>query len=175
MKEEQVRTSFQSGNALFERNWPYAWPLHQEEGSKVRGAVGIAPLPHAPHAQSAATLGGWHIGISRFSDNKEHSWKLVNYITSAAVQKKCALTLGWNPGRRDVYDDPAILKKLPHFLELKKVFANAVPRPSVPYYSQVSEILQRFCNRALSGKITPENALEQAERETRKLIERYTQ
>ena len=39
MKEEEVRLFFQSGNALFERNWPYAWPLHEAQGSPVRGVT----------------------------------------------------------------------------------------------------------------------------------------
>ncbi|MGB3399650.1 MAG: extracellular solute-binding protein, partial [Candidatus Deferrimicrobiaceae bacterium] len=45
MKEEEVRRFFQSGNALFERNWPYAFALHEEEGSAVRGKIAIAPVP----------------------------------------------------------------------------------------------------------------------------------
>jgi multiple sugar transport system substrate-binding protein len=32
MKEEEVRSFFEGGNAVFERNWPYAWGLHQAEG-----------------------------------------------------------------------------------------------------------------------------------------------
>ena len=40
MTEEEVRRYFQQGNALFERNWPYAWALHEAEGSAVRGKVG---------------------------------------------------------------------------------------------------------------------------------------
>jgi len=37
MKEKETRAFFQEGNALFERNWPYAWTLHQAPGSKVKG------------------------------------------------------------------------------------------------------------------------------------------
>ncbi len=31
MKEKEARHFFLSGNTLFERNWPYAWALHQSE------------------------------------------------------------------------------------------------------------------------------------------------
>ena len=36
MQEEEVRTFFQSGNAMYERNWPYAWTLHQSDDSPVK-------------------------------------------------------------------------------------------------------------------------------------------
>jgi len=173
MKEEEVRTFFQKGNALFERNWPYAWALHQKENSSVRGKVGIAPLPHFPSGESVSTLGGWHAGVSAFSDKKEDAWQFVEYITSAEVQKQLALKLGWNPGRRDVYTDSTIIAELPHFTELKTVFEHAQPRPLVPYYTQISEVLQRHLNSALAGKTTAEKALEAAEDEAQAIVTRY--
>ena len=98
----RVRQYFQQGNALFERNWPYAWMLHQAADSPVRGKVGIAPLPHFVPGESASTLGGWHIGISRFSTAKEDAWQLVKFVMSFEIQKRAALELGWNPGRKEV-------------------------------------------------------------------------
>jgi trehalose/maltose transport system substrate-binding protein len=43
--EEESRGVFQSGNAVFMRNWPYAWALAQAEDSPIRGKVGTAALP----------------------------------------------------------------------------------------------------------------------------------
>ncbi len=57
MKEEEVKIFFQQGNALFERNWPYAYALHQSEDSKIKGKVGIAPLPSFQGGRSVATEG----------------------------------------------------------------------------------------------------------------------
>ncbi len=99
MKEEEVRMFFQQGKALFERNWPYAWSLHQRDESPVAGKIGIAPLPHFDDGHSVSTLGGWHIGISKFSDARPEAWNLVEYIVSYETQKKLTLNLGWNPGR----------------------------------------------------------------------------
>lgn len=44
--EEEVRGVFQAGQAVFMRNWPYAWALLQGADSPVRGRVGVALLPH---------------------------------------------------------------------------------------------------------------------------------
>lgn len=173
MKEEEVRAFFGGGRAAFERNWPYAWALHQEEGSPVRGRVGIAPLPAFPGGESASTLGGWHVGISAFTDLPKESRRLVEYILSFPVQKRLALRLGWNPGRTDVYRDPEVLAAAPHLAELREVFQNTLPRPALPYYTLFSEILQRYLNRALSGRIEPAAALAAAEREAGKIVDRY--
>src|SRR3712207_8995832 len=43
--EEETLKIFQSGDAVFMRNWPSAWPLVNAEDSRVRGMVGIAVLP----------------------------------------------------------------------------------------------------------------------------------
>jgi multiple sugar transport system substrate-binding protein len=173
MKEEEVRMFFQKGNALFERNWPYAWQLHQAEDSPVKGTVGIAPLPHFEGGESASTLGGWHLGISRFSDRKDEAWRLVDYLTSKVVQKKVVLELGWNPGRRDVYSDPEVLETFPHFEKLEEVFQNAVARLNVPYYSYLSQTFQNHLNAALAGRVSPEKALAESEEQMQATVERY--
>ncbi|NIO16941.1 MAG: extracellular solute-binding protein [Deltaproteobacteria bacterium] len=173
MKEEEVRSFFQMGNAAFQRNWPYAWAIHQEKGSFVRGRVGIAPLPHFESGSSVSTLGGWHIGISTFSDAKQEARRLVQYILSYETQKNLVSGLGWNSGRRDIYEDEEILAKFPHYRELRGVLERALPRPTVPYYSQLSAVIQRHLNAAIAGKMEPRKALVEAERESRMVIERY--
>lgn len=173
MKEEETRTFFQQGKALFCRNWPYAWALFQGEESKVRDRVGIASLPHFPSAASVSTLGGWHIGVSRYSEVKPESFALVKFVTSITTQKRLAIELGWNPGRTDVYSDSDVLEKSPHLAALREVFENAEARPGLPYYSQISEVLQQNINAALSGTISIQEALTKSEEEAQKVMQSY--
>lgn len=173
MKEEQARILFQRGDALYERNWPYAWSLHQSPESKVRKKIGIAPFPGMNRHDSVSTLGGWHIGISRFSDMKREARELVKYVVSAQGQKKMLLRLGWNPGRQDLYHDPEVLAQMPHLRDLQTIFQKSRPRPAVPYYPQLSEILQRRIHGAIANRASPEEALRQAEEEIAALVGRY--
>jgi len=174
MREEQARTYFQEGQALFERNWPYAWKLHQADGSRVKGRVDIAPLPAPATGKSMSTLGGWHIGVSRFSDAKENSLKFVKYVASYEGQKKMILRLGWNPGRRDLYEDQDLLREMPFLKKLAVIFLNARSRPVIPYYTQVSDVSQRWINAVLADRVEPHKALQNAEEEIAALLERYT-
>lgn len=173
MKEEEVRSTFQSGNALFERNWPYAWGLHQTEDSPVRDRVGIGLLPRFEGGRHVAALGGWHAGVSRSSDAKSAAWQLVKFMVSREAQTGFALELGWNPARRDLYDSEEIAEAAPHLVELKAVFENAAARPNVPYYSLISRVLQQRVNAALSGSLSPEEALDTAQEEALEVVQRY--
>jgi multiple sugar transport system substrate-binding protein len=173
MKEDEVRLMFENGNALFERNWPYAWALHNADDSRVKGAFGIAPLPHVEGHQSASTLGGWHVAVSRFSDRKEDAVRFLTYITSREVQKELAMALGWNPGRPDVYADEELHEKYGALASLRGIFEHAVPRPTVPYYSEISLVLQRHLNAALAGRTEVKQALEEAQKEIEAIVERY--
>ena len=173
MKEEETRLTFENGNAMYERNWPYAWGLHNREGSALAGKVGVALLPRAADGQHAATLGGWHVGISEYSDSKNEALMLLKFILSYDTQKKLALDLGWNPGRSDLYNDPEIRERIPHLDVLRGSFENAVARPTNPFYTQISEVLQKYLNAILSGESKPERALAKAQKEIAEILHRY--
>ncbi len=173
MKEEEVRRAFQRGDALFERNWTYAMKLAQVNDSPVKGKTGLTVLPHFKGNQSVATLGGWHIGISRFSDEKEKAWKFIQFVSSYEVQKSLILNVGWNPARKDVYNDKEVAAKLPTVKILYDALQNTVARPTLPYYSQVSDIIQRYVNDCLSGKIKPGEALRKMQSEINELVKIY--
>jgi multiple sugar transport system substrate-binding protein len=173
MREEEVRLFFQKGNALFERNWSYAWKLHTIKNSPVRDSIKVTLLPKFKRGRSASTLGGWHIGISKYSNLKEDAWKFVKYVTSFSTQKRLIMDLGWSPARSDIYDDAEVYKKIPHIKILKAALENVIARPNMPYYPNISEIIQRYVNSALSNKLTPQEALRRAQREIDKIMNMY--
>ena len=173
MREEEVRTYFQEGNALYERNWPYAWSLHQAKNSRFRGKTGVAPVPGPRQATSVSTLGGFHIGVSAFSDVKGAAKEFVRFVTSFGSQKEMVLSLGWNPGRQDLYREEGVLRKVPHLRKLMQVFQRSRPRPLVPYYSQISAVAQKHINAVLADKVPAQEALAAADKEIEALLSRY--
>jgi len=150
-QEPESLALFTEGKAIFHRNWPYAWEVSNDpKRSKVAGKVGIAPLPAFPGQNSVATLGGWQLGISRFSRQPELAWKFTAFMTSPEMQKRIAIYTGRAPARRDLYNDPVILNKLPHFRTLFQTFVQAVPRPRTPVYVPLSNIMQRYFSSAIA-------------------------
>jgi trehalose/maltose transport system substrate-binding protein len=98
--EEESRGVFQSGQAVFMRNWPYAWALANAKDSPVKDKVGVAVLPKGgPDGKHSGTLGGWQLSVSQYSENQEAAIALAKYLTSAEEQKRRALVASFNPTR----------------------------------------------------------------------------
>ena len=149
-EEPESLRVFIQGNAIFLRNWPYAWGIAENPAkSRVAGKVGVAALPHFPNGASAPTLGGWQFALSEFSRKRELAWKFVKYMTSARVQKAFAVDASQSPSRRSVCNDPDVLRKNPHFKKLGEALDKARPRPEIPLYPLYSNILQSFYQRAI--------------------------
>ncbi len=160
--EEETRHIFQNGDAVFMRNWPYAWPLLNSKGSKVAGKVGVEPLPEGtgfPGVHHSATLGGWQLGINKNSEHVADAVKLIKFLLSPEQEAYKAINAGQNPSRLSVYKNPAVIKANPFYQSLWPVFANAEPRPKSPIYAQISEILYDNVNEALTKQLTVDQAV----------------
>ncbi len=152
--EEAARGIFQAGNAAFMRNWPYAWALGQGADSKVKGKIGVAPLPSGG-SRNAATLGGWQLGVSQYSKNQAAAIDLVRYLAGPQEQKIRAIEGAYNPTIQSLYKDKDVLAKNPFFGSLYSVFTSAVARPSGPTkgkYNQVSQAFSSAVSDVLNGK-----------------------
>ncbi|WP_427025638.1 ABC transporter substrate-binding protein [Aureimonas ureilytica] len=170
--EEESRGVWQTGNAVFMRNWPYAYPLGQSDDSPVKGKFDAVPLPAGDSGKSAACLGGWNLAISQFSENKDAAIELVKFLTSAESQKSRALGTARLPTIPALYDDPEIKEKQPLVAKWKEVFENATPRPSAPTKAKYNEVSQQFwtaANKTLAGQGTASANLEDLERQLRRL------
>jgi trehalose/maltose transport system substrate-binding protein len=171
--EEEARGVFQAGNAVFMRNWPYAWSLAQGDDSVIRGKVGVAVLPKGgASGRNAATLGGESLAVSKYSKHPAEAADLVMHMTSASVQKDRALRGSFNPTIGTLYTDPEILKVNPFMGELYGTFTSAIARPTTvtgPRYNQVSNQFWNAAHEVLSGKAKPDEALGRLEQSLNRL------
>jgi len=174
--EEAARGVFQTGNAVFMRNWPYAWALAQGKDSPIRGRVEVAPLPKGgPDGRTAATLGGWSLAVSRYSRQPALAADLVLFLTRADEQRRRAIEASYNPTRPDLYRDQAVLAANPFFGRLLTVFENAVARPSRiagRHYNRVSSALWRATHDILARGADPAERLERLAARLRRVAER---
>ena len=155
-QEEESRGVWQTGNAVFMRNWPYAYALGNGADSKVKGLFDVTTLPSAVAGEkSAATLGGWNLAVSKYTKSPKEATDLVLYLAGAAFQKQNAIVQTHLPTIMSVYDDADVAKAAPIIPNWKNVFLNAVPRPSAPAkvkYNEVSSLFWTAVHDSLSGK-----------------------
>ncbi|HLC42748.1 MAG TPA: ABC transporter substrate-binding protein [Methylomirabilota bacterium] len=168
--EEATRRLFGEGRAIFLRNWPYAWNLFEREGSPVRGKVGVAQLPSFPGYPPAATLGGWQLGVNRYSRHPKAAEALINFLTSPEIQRWMAVKIGYKPSRKALYRDPELLRAQPFIASLYEIFLLARPRPVSPYYLMLSQVMQPEFSAALVGVKSAEQALSDAERQMSRIL-----
>ena len=161
--EEQARRAFESGNATFMRNWPYAYALGRRKGSNVRGDFAVAPLPAFEGGGRAGVLGGHNLVILAYSENPGGALKLIEYLTSPEVMERDAVEYSLAPALAETYEDADVREALPFAAELKQAVEQARPRPVTPLYPQVSEAIYSNVNAALSGNTTPADALRRAD------------
>lgn len=159
LTEEPSRVLFGRGDALFMRNWPYAWRLLEREGSPVRGRVAVSVLPHAEGHAPAATLGGWLLGVNAFTARAAAAEQLVAFLASAPAQRALALAYGYSPPRRSLYRDVALAEAQPFTASLAAVLEAARPRPVTPHYVAWSQTLQAEFSAVLAGTRPPSAAL----------------
>ena len=145
--EEDSRGVWQTGNAAFMRNWPYAYGLGNGDDSAVKGVFDVATLPVGKEGDpSAATLGGWNVAVSKFSLHQDAAISLALYLGGPEAQKIHAMRAGNLPTIMALYDDAEIAAAKPIIPLWKNVFLNAVPRPSAPTLGKYSEVSSKFFN-----------------------------
>ena len=158
-QEEQGRLAFEDGKLLFLRNWPYVYNLAKNDGaSKVKDTFGMATLP-GTSGPGVSSLGGHNTAISVYSKNKATATDFLKFLTTAEQQKLFATQGSLAPVLTALYDDQALVAKLPYLPVLKTSLGSAVPRPVTPFYPAVSKAIQDNAYAAIKGEKPVDTAL----------------
>jgi multiple sugar transport system substrate-binding protein len=172
--EEDCRHAFEQGNAVAMRNWPYAYVIMNEPGSRVAGKFALLPPPHGPGGSSTSAFGGGVLGINAFSRHPRAAWQLLQFLLSPGRIKERSLGLGMLPPLQSLYHDPDLVHAFPFLKDLRQVFWSARPRPNSPLYSLISDILRIHLARALTRQEEPAAALRLAQARILQVLQRFS-
>jgi trehalose/maltose transport system substrate-binding protein len=172
--EEEARNIWQTGNACFMRNWPYAYALGAAPKSTVSGKFDVTVLPKGgADGHHAACLGRWQLMLSGYSKVPDVGADLIRYLSSAELQKKRTILWSVLPTRPALYSDTEVLTKYPWFKIVLDVLNNAVARPSTVTsadYNQLSTAFFQNVNKMLSGGESPQEAVLQVEKVANRIV-----
>jgi trehalose/maltose transport system substrate-binding protein len=136
LDETETLEAWQDGKAVFMRQWA------QNALQEVRGNV--IPLPSGEEG-SHGVIGGWQLGVSKFSRHPKEALEFLTFMTRYDTQYTFA-ERGFLPVRPTLYNDKTLRANYPLFTLLPNVLKTAVSRPStvtLRRYGQVSEAIQK--------------------------------
>ncbi len=171
---DEVAATFAAGRAaqglVYGEN--AAWIATNPDKSQVVGKVGVTLPPVEDGVMADAESGNGYIGyydggafgIPASSKNKEAALLWLQFIGQASVQADWAAA-GSRIVMNATYDDPKITDmdtKVDHYYSLMKdqgkLFAGA---PPYPFHAQVREATAPFFYQAITGELSPSDALDQ--------------
>lgn len=167
---DEVRNALQTNQvAMAIEVWP-AW-IPDLDNSSVSDVVGDIQImsPPAETGQPSPMLGIWQLAIPKDAKNKPEAESFIQFATSAPIQKALALEFGIPPTRQSVYLDEQVVNQYRWYPQQAQALASAKPRPRIQNWAQVESILGDFLQLAMLGQMSPEQALQQAERRINRL------
>jgi multiple sugar transport system substrate-binding protein len=172
LTEEPCRQAFQNGDAIFMRNWPYAYSLgNTASQSKVAGKFDITSMPYGGSSTTGhSCVGGWNMAINAFSKNPDSSWSFIDFMLGATAQKQLAIQASFTPALQSTYNDADVRQKQPLFTKLQPILQNSLPRPVSPVYPDLSNIIQNNIHQALTKAVSPTTALSNLQSQLQALV-----
>ena len=168
---DEVGAHLLQGTAAMSINWP-AWISAFDDAarSKVIGKMEFTTLPGARNP-GRAEIGNWLIAIPRDARNKEAALDFLLWATGAAPMKQSALR-GNPPTRKSLFNDPELVAKFPAYPAQLRSLESSRPRPRTPLWNEIENVFGIYLSKANSGELTAEDALNQANNEIAKILER---
>ncbi|MRH44022.1 extracellular solute-binding protein [Aquibacillus halophilus] len=148
--EGATHTAFETGKAVFSRNWPYAYGRlnDPESGATVPVEnVNVAPLPNG------GSVGGWLLAINAGSENKEGAWEFINFLAGPEGQKIMSTEGGYLPGFNALLEDEEVLNanEMLTMEGFQNALQSTIARPVTSEYSKVSNEIQVAVHKYLSS------------------------
>jgi multiple sugar transport system substrate-binding protein len=160
-QEGQVQEEFTSGHTAFAINFPFVAAVAEEGSGPAKGHVGYIPFPARAGGQPGSALGGEMLAINAKSAHSAAGYKLIEFLTTPAVQIARAKATGDPPSLPSAYT-AALYAKAPVFRQVKVLNGNAQPRPVSPKYLQISTFLQDAFSSVYANSTSASSALSSA-------------
>jgi multiple sugar transport system substrate-binding protein len=138
-QEGEVQQQFDSGYTPFAINYPFVEA--QTMVPAVKGHIGYIAFPAGPGGTPGAALGGEMLSINAKTAHAAAAYKLIEYLTSPAVETARAIATADPPSLPSAYTS-ALYTAAPYFTSVKTLNSDAQARPVSPNYLQVSSDLQ---------------------------------
>ncbi|MEK3723974.1 ABC transporter substrate-binding protein [Paenibacillus sp. FSL H8-0034] len=136
----------------------------------------VTKTAQLPKREKAATyLGGWYLTVPSEAQNKDGAYEFIQFLLQPEN------SAAWNIGMGSLPTQPATLQtkeyqefvaKTPLVEPFSKSLNEAIAPPPTENYSKVGTTISKAIVKALYGKATPQQALDEAAQEANKLLQK---
>lgn len=171
--DERVQL-FASGRAAQFADFDLRTPiLIDPDRSQVADKLGVSMIPSKKGVDPVAPLGGYIMGMNSYSRQKNLAWDYIKWFASPDVHKQF-VELSGVPARYSAMDDPELNEKYWWFPIIKEAAETSYAecRPRIPEAQEIIGIIGTWISRALTGEMTTEKAMNQANNEVKELLKK---
>jgi multiple sugar transport system substrate-binding protein len=165
MDEKALRPFFYTGETAAIANSSSGLQQMYTDAPQLKGDIDAFPLPLPDGGKAAPILGGQTWGIFAADDeHRQAAWKLISFMTKPDNLTQVDAAKGYLPVNDAVWAQPFYADD-PLMQQFKAIFDGASivkTRPPVPIYPVLSSALSEQVADVLTGKLTPEAAVDQA-------------
>jgi multiple sugar transport system substrate-binding protein len=166
--------AFASGIVSMVSAWSVRTPIFLDPNrSGIADKFASAVIPAKEGVEPVPPVGGWVMGISKFSTQKDLAWEYTKWFTSPEIHKKF-VDAGGPPSRYTALQDPELAAKYPWFksIEESAAMAYADCRPRIPESFEIISTVGIYVSRVLSGELSAEDAMKKANEEIKALLKK---
>lgn len=173
---DEVNNAINNGRVAMGINWYYFFSTNSNpKTSKYADKMGFTPLPggKGPDGKFRQynSLGGQGISISKHSKNADQAWKFLEWFMSNGNQWKWVQG-GGQTGRVDILSSPNYASATPY----NSIFPISMSRVKdywhLAEYTQLLDIYQKHVNLAVTGAMSPKEALDKIAKEQQTVLDK---
>lgn len=165
--EMAASNAFINKQAAFTSNWIFQLGMLKKQEAENRKTFDVLPVSTENKKKTVSSGAFQGIAIVAASEKHDLAWKWIEFFTSPLVQRAFLFEMPIWTSVQTSQDanmlDPAISTK-------RTLLQEAVHRPNIPKYLEISPILQRSIHDALEGKLEPADALSKAKTEIEAIL-----
>jgi len=129
-----------------------------------------APLP-GPDGPGVSIAGGSSLVVFRASRQKPVAWRLVEFLSDPAVQRRFHALTGDLPPRRATWVDPQLATDV-HARAFREQLERVKPVPKVPEWERIANEMRLVAERTVYGELSIEQAARELDARANRILEK---
>ena len=129
-----------------------------------------APLP-GPNGPGASIAGGSSLVMFRASRHQMAAWRLIEFLSQPAVQRRFHALTGDLPPRRATWEDPGLAADR-HARAFREQLERVKPAPKIPEWERIATEMRLVAERAVHGELSVDQAAQELDARANRILEK---